>query len=124
MELSFTEGVHERFAETIERSLAYYVIKAPIVLGLDVDISVAEEEMLLEVSDGVELMVAEVAGVVILEFQLKLLRSVWSTLLHVAVKLPFGRKSLLASFTSHIASPVEHVAAYVLLLNDLCEVGV
>ena len=80
--------------------------------------------MLLEVSDSVETLVAKVAWVVILELQLEILRRIWSTLLHVAVELPFGRKSLLTSFTSHIACPVEHVAAYVLLLNDLCEVGV
>ena len=80
--------------------------------------------MLLELSDLVELLVAEVAGVVILESQLEVLRSIWSTLLQVAVELPLGRESLLASFTSHIACPVEHVAAYVLLLNYLREVGV
>ena len=104
--------------------LTHHVLEAPIVLGLDVDISVAEEEMLLEVSDSVETLVAKVAWVVILELQLEILRRIWSTLLHVAVELPFGRKSFLTSFTSHIACPVEHVAAYVLLLNDLCEVGV
>ena len=80
--------------------------------------------MLLELSPAIELLVAEVAGVVILESQLEVLRSIWSTLLLVAVELPLGRESLLAAFTAHITCPVEHVAAYVLLLNDLCEVGV
>jgi hypothetical protein len=68
--------------------------------------------------------VAEVAGVVILELEPKPLRSIWSAFLKVAVELPFGRKSLLTPFTRHIACPIEHVTAYVLLLNDLCEVRV
>ena len=50
LELALTDGVHEGFAELLEQSFTNYVIKAPIVLGLDVDISVAEEEMLLELS--------------------------------------------------------------------------
>ena len=33
--------------------LPNHVLEAPIVLGLDVDISMPEEEMLLELSDGV-----------------------------------------------------------------------
>ena len=103
---------------------AHHVIKAPIVLGPDVDISVAEEDMLLELSDAVELLVAEIARVVILELKPEPLRSIRSAILQMTVELPFGREGLLTPFTRHITCPVKHVAAYVLLLNDLSEVGV
>ena len=80
--------------------------------------------MLLEVSARRELLVAKVAGIVVLELEPEPLRSIWSAFLQMAIELPFGRKGLLTPFTRHIACPVKHVAAYVLLLNDLSEVGV
>ena len=80
--------------------------------------------MLLELSDAVELLVAEVARVVILELEPKVCLAIWSTPLLVAVELPFCRKGLFAVITTHVACPVEHVATNILLFNDLCKVRV
>ena len=85
MELTLTDGIHEGFAELFEMALAHHVLKAPIVLCLDVDICVAEKDMLLEVSDRLKLLVAKVAGVVILELEPEPLRSIWSAVPQVAI---------------------------------------
>ena len=80
--------------------------------------------MPLEVSACLEVLVAEVAGVVVRELQPQVRLSVWATGPLVAVELPFGWEGPRAVIASHVACPVEHVTTHILLLDDLCEVRV
>ena len=73
MEFAFTNGSQNRFAELFELCLTDDLIKAAAIHSLNINVSVAEEEVLLEVMDGGEVLVAELAWIVVLEPELKVL---------------------------------------------------
>ena len=73
MEFAFTNGSQNRFAELFELCLTDDLIKASTIHSFNINVRVAEEEVFLEVMDGGEVLVAELAWIVVLEPELKVL---------------------------------------------------
>ena len=102
MEFAFTNGSQNRLAELFELCLTDDLIKAAAIHSLNINVCVAEEEVLFEVINGVEVLVAELAWIVVLELELEVLCCVWSAVLLVAVEFPHAGESFIAVLTRHI----------------------
>ena len=66
------------------------MLKAAIILGSDVQEGVLKEDVLLECIDAIELLVTDVAWILVTQLEVEPLRGIWATLFQVLVELPFG----------------------------------
>ena len=99
LELALADGRLDGVADPRKLPLAHELIEGPSVVLLDVRLGVLQEAVPPELCAVVVSLVADAAGVFVVDLELDILRAFRTTLLRVLVERPLGLKELVARFT-------------------------